>query len=101
MDILAGNHLARALYTDSEALPTRSRNNQRTHGTKRLRHPVLGDLVLGDLVLGYEAFIPVDDPEQTLSYPPSSRTRPLLNASPYWPAGTIGTECAPSGATQH
>ncbi len=39
MDILAGNHLARALYTDFEALPTRSRNNQRTHGTKRLRPP--------------------------------------------------------------
>ncbi|MGI3202817.1 hypothetical protein ACRJ4W_39575 [Streptomyces sp. GLT-R25] len=34
---------------------------QRTHGTKRYHHPVVGDLVLG-----YEAFTPADDPEQTL-----------------------------------
>ncbi|MFC8248564.1 helix-turn-helix domain-containing protein [Streptomyces chartreusis] len=126
LDVLAANHLARALYTDFNALPARSRNMarlvfldhrfrslyvdwedaargivaalrlyagrhphdpalaelvgelsvqdadfrtwwadhdvaQRTHGTKHLHHPVVGDLVLC-----YEAFAPVDDPEQTL-----------------------------------
>jgi transcriptional regulator with XRE-family HTH domain len=126
MDVLAANHLARALYTDFDALPARSRNMarlvflddhfrtlyadwedaargivaslrlyagrhphdpalaeligelsvqdadfrhwwaghdvfQRTHGTKRFHHPVVGDLVLG-----YEAFASADDPEQTL-----------------------------------
>ncbi|MFG2780886.1 hypothetical protein ACGFY7_23905 [Streptomyces prunicolor] len=34
---------------------------QRTHGTKRYHHPVVGELVLG-----YEAFAPTDDPEQIL-----------------------------------
>lgn len=34
---------------------------QRTHGTTHLHHPLVGDLVQG-----YEAFAPVDDPEQTL-----------------------------------
>ncbi|MEO3873721.1 helix-turn-helix transcriptional regulator [Nonomuraea sp. B12E4] len=34
---------------------------QRTHGTKRYHHPLVGELVLG-----YEAFTPADDPEQTL-----------------------------------
>ena len=126
MDVLATNDLARALYTDFEALPARGRNMarlvflddhfrtlyadwegaargvvaslrlyagrhphdpalaelvgelsvqdadfrhwwadhdvfQRTHGTKRYHHPIVGELVLG-----YEAFSPADDPEQTL-----------------------------------
>ncbi|MFJ9247449.1 helix-turn-helix domain-containing protein [Streptomyces sp. NPDC101776] len=126
MDVLAANHLARALYTDFEDLPAHGRNMarlvflddsfrtlyadwedaargivaslrlyagrrphdpalaelvgelsvqdadfrrwwadhdvfQRTHGTKRFHHPVVGELVLG-----YEAFAPVDDSEQTL-----------------------------------
>lgn len=125
-DVLAANDLARALYTDFEALPTRDRNLvrlvflddgfrglyadwegaarglvaslrlyagrhphdpaladlvgelsvrdddfrrwwadhdvfERTYGTKRYRHPVVGDLVLG-----YEAFTSADDSEQTL-----------------------------------
>jgi transcriptional regulator with XRE-family HTH domain len=34
---------------------------ERTHGTKHLRHPVVGDLVLN-----YEAFSPTDDPDQRL-----------------------------------
>src|ERR1700712_3388685 len=33
----------------------------RTNGTKRYRHPVVGDLVLG-----YEAFVAADDVDQTL-----------------------------------
>jgi transcriptional regulator with XRE-family HTH domain len=126
LDVLAANHLARALYTDFEALPVRDRNMarlvfldehfrtlyadwedaargivaslrlyagrhphdralaelvgelsvqdadfrhwwadhdvfQRTHGSKEFHHPLVGDLVLR-----YEAFTPVDDPEQTL-----------------------------------
>jgi transcriptional regulator with XRE-family HTH domain len=126
LDVLAGNHLAQALYTDFDALPARCRNMawlifldeqvrtlhadwerdargtvaslrlyagrhphdpalaelvgelslrdpdfrrwwadhdvfQRTHGTKRYHHAVVGDLVLG-----YEAFTAKDDPDQTL-----------------------------------
>ncbi|SDJ02200.1 helix-turn-helix transcriptional regulator [Nonomuraea jiangxiensis] len=34
---------------------------ERTHGTKRYHHPLVGELVLG-----YEAFTAADDPEQTL-----------------------------------
>lgn len=125
-DVLAGNHLARALYTDFDALPAHDRNMarlifldervralhvdweegarsvvaslrlyagrhphdpalaelvgdlsrrdadfrrwwaehdvfQRTHGTKRYRHALVGDLVLG-----YEAFTAADDADQTL-----------------------------------
>ncbi|MEU6494567.1 helix-turn-helix transcriptional regulator [Streptomyces sp. NPDC049097] len=126
LDVLAGNRLARALYTDFDALPPRHRNMawllfldervralhtdweegargtvaslrlyagrhpddpaldelveelslrdpdfrrwwadhdvlQRSHGTKRYHHALVGDLVLG-----YEAFTATDDPEQTL-----------------------------------
>ncbi|MED7821185.1 helix-turn-helix transcriptional regulator [Streptomyces chiangmaiensis] len=126
LDVLAGNHLARALYTDFDALPARRRNMawllfldeqvralhadweeaargtvaslrlyagrhahdpalaelvgelslrdpdfrrwwadhdvfQRTHGTKRYHHALVGDLVLG-----YESFTATDDPGQTL-----------------------------------
>jgi transcriptional regulator with XRE-family HTH domain len=126
MDVLASNRLARALYTDFDALPARRRNMarllfldervralhadweegargtvaslrlyagrhphdpalaelvgelslrdpdfrrwwaehdvfQRTHGTKRYHHALVGDLVLG-----YEAFTATDDPDQTL-----------------------------------
>ncbi|CAK7284497.1 helix-turn-helix transcriptional regulator [Streptomyces sp. RM1] len=161
MDILAGNHLARALYTDFEALPPRSRNMarlafldegfrslyvdwenaargivaslrlyagrhphdpalaelvaelsshdedfrrwwaehdvfQRTHGTKHLRHPVVGDLVLG-----YEAFTPVDDPEQTLGIStaePDSPTAERLALLADWARSERSV--SPSGATR-
>ncbi|POX58626.1 transcriptional regulator [Streptomyces sp. Ru62] len=169
MDILAGNHLARALYSDFEALPVRSRNMarltflddyfrslyvdwenaargivaslrlyagrhprdpvlaelveelslqdedfrrwwadhdvfQRTHGTKHLRHPVVGDLVLG-----YEAFTPVDDPEQTLGMstaepgsPTAERLALLARWAPSAPnraaaAAASGAASCPSG----
>jgi transcriptional regulator with XRE-family HTH domain len=126
LDVLASNRLARALYTDFEALPAASRNMawlifldkkvralfadweenargtvaalrlyagrephdpalaelvaelslhdpdfrrwwadhdvfQRTHGMKRFRHTLIGDLVLG-----YETFTATDDPYQML-----------------------------------
>ncbi|MET9170189.1 helix-turn-helix transcriptional regulator [Streptomyces misionensis] len=161
MDILAGNQLARALYTDFEALPPRGRNMarlafldegfrslyvdwenaargivaslrlyagrhphdpalaelvaelsshdedfrrwwarhdvfQRTHGTKHLRHPVVGDLVLG-----YEAFTPVDDPEQTLGIStaePDSPTAERLALLAGWARSERSV--SPSGATQ-
>lgn len=153
MDVLAANDLARALYTDFEALPAGERNLarliflddhfrslypdwedaargvvaslrlyagrhphdpalaglvgelsvrdvdfrhwwadhdvfQRTHGTKRYRHPVVGELVLG-----YEAFTPADDPEQSLGVgtaDPGSPSAERLKLLAAWAAS--GTE---------
>ncbi|MGA5582665.1 MmyB family transcriptional regulator [Streptomyces thermoviolaceus] len=65
---------------------------QRTHGTTHLHHPLVGDLVQG-----YEAFAPVDDPEQTLgpaTVEPGSPTAERLAL----PAGSArSTERSPSG----
>jgi len=125
-DVLASNHLARALYTDFDSLPYRERNmvrylflddavrdlyedwagaargtvaslrlyagrhpddpqlaelvgelsvrdpdfrrwwgdqdvHRRSYGSKRYRHPLVGELILG-----YEAFTPAADPDQVL-----------------------------------
>ncbi|SDN01243.1 helix-turn-helix domain-containing protein [Actinacidiphila guanduensis] len=149
LDVLAANALARAVYTDFDALPVRDRNMarlvfldpavgalyadwedaarnivaslrlyagqhphdpalaelvgelsvqsqdfrrwwadhdvfQRTHGTKHLHHPLVGDLVLG-----YEAFTPADDPEQTLGVStaePGSPTAERLKLLAGWTA---------------
>ncbi|BCY09225.1 helix-turn-helix domain-containing protein [Actinoplanes sp. L3-i22] len=48
---------------------------QRTHGTKRYHHPLVGDLVLG-----YEAVMLADDPEQLLGLITAERGSPSEDA---------------------
>lgn len=160
LDVLASNHLARALYTDFDALPARGRNMarliflneqvralhtdweeagrgvvaslrlyagryphdpalaelvgelsvrdpdfrhwwadhdvfQRTHGTKRYHHALVGDLVLG-----YESFTATDDPDQTLGVhtaAPGSASEERLKLLASWssPAHEPGRSQAP------
>ncbi|MFD4870974.1 helix-turn-helix domain-containing protein [Streptomyces sp. NPDC058412] len=71
LDVLAVNHLGRALYGDFEGLQVGERNMGRwwsehdvyqpEYGSKRYHHPFAGDLTLG-----FEAFRPVGEPDQTL-----------------------------------
>jgi hypothetical protein len=103
--LLAANRLAHALYTDFEARPRRERNFARyvfldeatrtlyadwemSTGTKRLCHPLVGDLTLDYLVLAVEG-----DPEQTLTIntpEPASPSAEALGLLASW-TGTSAT----------
>ncbi|WP_377266874.1 helix-turn-helix transcriptional regulator [Peterkaempfera sp. SMS 1(5)a] len=62
---------------------------QRTHGTKRYHHALVGDMVLG-----YEAFLATDDPDQTLGIytaEPGSPSEERLKLLASWSSPTHRT----------
>jgi transcriptional regulator with XRE-family HTH domain len=70
------------------------RVHQRTHGSKRLRHPLVGDLTVE-----YETLSPPGDPDTTLfiyTTEPGSPSRRAMDILASWAASGTGMEARPS-----
>jgi transcriptional regulator with XRE-family HTH domain len=71
------------------------RVHQRTHGSKRLRHPLVGDLTVE-----YETLTLPGDPDTTLfiyTTEPGSSSRRAMNLLASWTASTPDTDTRPQG----